>query len=152
MFDHVFHEHLIEHLNLEESIRFTGECFRVLRSGGVLRIATPDLEFLLGLSRQRKTTVQRQYVDWALRRFRADAPVCCDAVVINNFFHDWGHKFIHNGSSLAAVLRVAGFKRIERTDVGQSRHLELCGLERHGNAIPGEFNRLETMVFEATKS
>lgn len=42
----VYHSHLIEHLRRDDARRFLDECFRVLAPGGVIRIATPDLEQL----------------------------------------------------------------------------------------------------------
>lgn len=40
----VYHSHLLEHLRREDAIAFLRECRRVLEPGGVIRIATPDLE------------------------------------------------------------------------------------------------------------
>ena len=42
-FHYIFSEHLIEHLTLEEGEAFLRECFRCLKVGGRIRIATPDL-------------------------------------------------------------------------------------------------------------
>ena len=42
--DAVYHSHLIEHLRREDVKPFLRECRRVLKPGGVMRIATPDLE------------------------------------------------------------------------------------------------------------
>lgn len=46
-FDLVYHSHVLEHFSKEESSRFLKECFRVLRSCGVLRVVVPDLFFLV---------------------------------------------------------------------------------------------------------
>lgn len=43
-FDVVYHSHLLEHLPKRDVGKFIIECGRVLKSGGVLRIAVPDLE------------------------------------------------------------------------------------------------------------
>jgi hypothetical protein len=40
----VYHPHLIGHLRRSEVPPFLTECHRVLRSGGIIRVATPDLE------------------------------------------------------------------------------------------------------------
>jgi SAM-dependent methyltransferase len=43
-FDAVYHSDVLEHLNKRHAPVFVGECRRVLKPGGVLRVATPDLE------------------------------------------------------------------------------------------------------------
>lgn len=48
-FDAVYHSHLLEHLPREDAAPFLCECRRVLRPGGVLRIAVPDLEAIVRL-------------------------------------------------------------------------------------------------------
>jgi glycosyltransferase involved in cell wall biosynthesis/SAM-dependent methyltransferase len=58
VFDVVYHSHLLEHFSLAEGERFLKECFRVLRPGGLLRLAVPDLEniaeaYLAGLKEVR---------------------------------------------------------------------------------------------------
>ncbi|WP_461209882.1 glycosyltransferase [Desulfocurvus sp. DL9XJH121] len=45
-FDVVYHSHLLEHFNKDDAGAFLRDCFRVLRPGGVLRVAVPDLESL----------------------------------------------------------------------------------------------------------
>ena len=42
--DYVYHSHLLEHLNEEQGELLTRECLRILKPGGILRIALPDLE------------------------------------------------------------------------------------------------------------
>lgn len=42
--DVVYHSHIIEHFWRDDALRFMKECFRVLKPGGILRVATPDLE------------------------------------------------------------------------------------------------------------
>src|SRR5262249_8463346 len=43
-FDAVYHSHLLEHLPRDRALPFLRECRRVLKPGGVIRIAIPDLE------------------------------------------------------------------------------------------------------------
>lgn len=43
-FDLVYHSHVLEHFSKEDGATFITECFRVLRPGGFIRIAIPDLE------------------------------------------------------------------------------------------------------------
>lgn len=45
-YDVVYHSHLLEHLRRPDALGFMRECYRVLRPGGILRVAVPDLERL----------------------------------------------------------------------------------------------------------
>jgi SAM-dependent methyltransferase len=41
---YVYSSHCFEHLYLDQAMRLLQECFRVLKAGGILRLAVPDLE------------------------------------------------------------------------------------------------------------
>jgi predicted SAM-dependent methyltransferase len=43
-FDNVYHSHILEHLDPERGQELIGECFRVLKPGGIMRVVVPDLE------------------------------------------------------------------------------------------------------------
>jgi predicted SAM-dependent methyltransferase len=43
-FDIVYHSHVLEHFRKVDATRFLRECWRVLKPGGLCRIAVPDLE------------------------------------------------------------------------------------------------------------
>lgn len=43
-FDFVYHSHLLEHIPAAKNAAFLGECLRVLKPGGVIRVVVPDLE------------------------------------------------------------------------------------------------------------
>lgn len=43
-FDFVYHSHVLEHFSKTDGEKLIEECFRVLKPGGTLRIAIPDLE------------------------------------------------------------------------------------------------------------
>ena len=42
--DVVYHSNLLEHIRRAEALPFMKECYRVLKAGGILRVAVPDLE------------------------------------------------------------------------------------------------------------
>lgn len=43
-FEVVYHSHVLEHFSKASGARFISECYRVLKPGGILRFAIPDLE------------------------------------------------------------------------------------------------------------
>lgn len=48
-FDVVYHSHLLEHFNKSDGRKLILQCHRMLKSGGVIRIAVPDLEKIVRL-------------------------------------------------------------------------------------------------------
>jgi predicted SAM-dependent methyltransferase len=52
-FDVAYHSHVLEHIRRADALPFLRECFRVLKPGGILRVATPDLERICRLYLQK---------------------------------------------------------------------------------------------------
>lgn len=43
-FEVVYHSHVLEHFRQQDGKKFIEECYRILKPGGIIRIAVPDLE------------------------------------------------------------------------------------------------------------
>ncbi|HEX6372717.1 MAG TPA: methyltransferase domain-containing protein [Longimicrobium sp.] len=155
-FDYVYSEHQIEHIPLEAGEHMLAECFRVLRPGGVVRIATPDLERIAALASGALDDDQRHYVAYISALLGLRGP---DATrVINSMFRafgpdaDTGHQFIYSCDFLAGRLRAAGFAEVRRCGLGESTHDALRGIERHTDVIGDErVVRYETLIVEGTR-
>jgi predicted SAM-dependent methyltransferase len=71
-FDVVYHSHLLEHLDPASGLALLRECWRVLRKGGMARVAVPDLEqiaktYLHALDEALKgDVVWQQRYDWMM--------------------------------------------------------------------------------------
>jgi predicted SAM-dependent methyltransferase len=150
-FAYIFSEHAIEHISYRDGIGCLKECFRVLQKGGKIRIATPNLAFLIALYRADKNDCQRRYLDWSMATFGLGLQVPPEAFTINNFFRNWGHEFIYDCQTLTTALASAGFTNVREMEVLKSEDPVFRGLEAHGRVIPAEFNQLETIVVEAAK-
>lgn len=72
-------------------------------------------------------------------------------ITLNNFIHNWGHKFIYSKEMIEHILKTAGFVNIKRCNIGESCHQELRDIEQHGKQIPSWANLLETVVYEGEK-
>jgi predicted SAM-dependent methyltransferase len=152
VFDHVYSEHMIEHISWQHGLAMLRECRRVLKPGGTVRIATPDLEVLLDLYRGQPSPRKQQYVEWITDNFLPGVGVYKPSFVINNAFGNWGHQFLYDGELMDIAMRQAGFTDITRCQPGESRHAELRGIESHGrNAGDEDMANFETMVFEGTR-
>jgi predicted SAM-dependent methyltransferase len=139
-FDFVYSEHMLEHLTYAEGQRCLRECLRVLRPEGRIRIATPSLERLARLYDGGE--LQERYVGWAVETLGPETHVPLPGVVVNNFFHSWGHRFIYDSETLRHALTEAGFVDAEECPIGE--------LEHHLAETP-EFNEYETLVLEARR-
>lgn len=153
-FDYIFSEHMIEHMRHAEGLHMLRECGRVLKPGGRLRIATPDLDFITALREGELTGARERYVRSVTEQWMPEVAALGwydAAFVINNALRNWGHLFVYDARVLRKTLELAGFEAIERVAVGRSAHPALDGVEYHGRLTGEEVNALETMVFEAGK-
>src|SRR5215469_10161197 len=70
--DYIMAEHMIEHIDYQAAQFMLRECFRVLKPGGRVRFATPDLRVILALHSREKTDAQKSYIEWAITRLMPD--------------------------------------------------------------------------------
>lgn len=149
-FDYVYSEHMIEHIPWKDGMFMLRECCRVLKPGGVIRVATPDMRVLLDLYSGPQQPIAQRYMHWITDRFLEGVPACKPQFVINNAFTNWGHRFLYDAEVLRMALQDSGFVDVCQVASGESRHSQLCGLESHGKYIEDDaIADFETMVFEA---
>jgi len=149
-FDYVYCEHMIEHIPLCDGLRMLQECFRILKKGGVIRISTPNLAFVIDLFRRDKTAIQDAYIRWSTDHYIEDALGYNETYVVNHFVRGWGHQFIYDAKTLRRSLEKAGFAQLSECRLNESDVPELRNLEYEARMPPG-FLRMETMTVEATK-
>ena len=153
IFDYIYSEHNIEHFTINEAVFILNECFYTLKSGGVIRIATPDLNKLISYY-YNNTILNDKYTEWEYNSFirnNCSIDVITKCLVLNNFFRDWGHKVIYDFDTLKSLLEFSGFIHIRKAEISKSNIPDLCGIEQHLKNLPYNFNEIETMVVEATK-
>ena len=151
--DFIFSEHLFEHLNYAQAVNMLKESYRVLKPSGVIRIATPNFNFLKGLYIAPEKPIHKRYLEWSANGGGGGNPIPATPVyVINKFHTSWGHQIIYDDETLSNLLVDCGFKNVSLCKMGESSHEELKGVERHGDVIPTDFCQLETMVLEAEKA
>jgi len=115
---YLYAEHFLEHLSLQEGLGFLRGCRRVLSPQGVIRLSTPNLDWVM------KT-------HYRLGQWSSEEEALVDCLKTNRAFHGWGHQFLYNRPTLALALRTAGFERVRFYTYGESDRPELSGLERH---------------------
>ncbi len=154
-FAYVLSEHQIEHVTRRDAARMLGECRRVLRPGGRIRVATPDLAWVASLVQPPLSPENTRYVAWMSRSLGLPAPD--PAGVVNALVRDIeaepgaGHKYLYSFDALCAALEEAGFRDVVRRAMQQSDVPALRGVEGHGNLVGEEFARLESLIVEAER-
>ena len=152
-FDYIFAEHLIEHLNFAQATLMLKECYRVLKPGGVLRLSTPNLTFLMDLYMHPDKPLNKAYIDYLAEQGHFPA----DPIYAISYFHTaWGHQIIYDPKSLRNLLTESGFIEIESCEIKNSKHIELQGIEQHNKRFlkkqqMQDFNKLQTMILEGSK-
>ena len=102
------------------------EIYRILRPSGVLRLAVPDLDFLMRLY-----TDQDKYAAFIqkyCRSFNLEGPPG-PISLINSVFMEHGHRYLYNFQELKDQLEVAGFRQVRKMEPGKSDHDDLQNLE-----------------------
>ncbi len=155
-FDYIFCEHTIEHIHFNSAASMLSECRRILRRGGKLRLATPDLRSYLKLFDRGGDEILNECIceifnNWIMPGFHAAAnyrplnDIPSAVFVLNDIFRNYEHKFIYDEATLSDVLLQSGFSKITRCAVGDSVDENFRGLESH----TGHGVRFLTMVLEA---
>lgn len=137
--DYMYNEHFIEHLSREDGLKFMQECHRVLKIGGILRIACPDLDQVI-----------RGYVnnDWRdsdwVKTYNCDwIESGCQMINVSLNEFPWGHKYVYNKPELISQLAKAGFTidNIVEASYSESEYKELRDID----------TRIDSMIFDIRK-
>ena len=148
--DYIYSEHIFEHLSYEQGVSMLKECYRVLKHDGVIRLATPNLQFLMELYSNPTKEINQQYIEWSTNSFlNRNINEKSAVYVINNFHTSWGHKIIYDYNTIANLFKSIGFCDITSCEIGTSTQESLKNIEHHQFIIPEKFNQLESLIIEA---
>jgi len=148
-FDYIFSEHMIEHISYESADFMVKECWRVLKKGGKIRIATPSLENFKGFNPD--DMLVKEYFEKQVKHLYKIPVPCDNDYLINYIFYNFHHRFIYGKSSMTHLLKSNNFTALAFYKPGVSDDAQLTNIEQHGRCLGMEHNMLETMVVEATK-
>ncbi len=146
----VFSEHMIEHISYDQGLFLAQEIFRVLKPGGRVRLATPDLARTCSLAADALNETQRNYVDFINQSFGGDYNNRA-SFPINNMFFTYSHAFVYDEITLRELLERAGFTAVTRQMPRSSPNAELNNLEMHHLLGHPWVEDFQTLVLEAQK-
>lgn len=102
-----FSEHFIEHLHVEDAIKWLSEVNRVLQPGAHLRVTTPDLaRYMAGYADPSEQFFERH------RTKLVSLPSVPHrrAWMVNQIFYGWGHRWIYDFEEMRFIGHTAGFE------------------------------------------
>lgn len=114
--DVVYTSHMVEHLTRTEADHFFQEALRVLRSGGVLRVAVPDIDYHVGLYREHGDA--NEFI--AGLHMAATRPESLTEKVKAVLVGERQHHWMYNGATLSAELERVGFAKVGVLPAGET--------------------------------
>lgn len=133
--DFILCEHCVEHTNYREVWGFLGECRRILKSGGVVRIGIPDIGRIRRLA-------GNEYMQIANC---SSVEECVRAAIFSH-----GHESCWTQELMEVFMFSVGLHP-KRFDAGKSDHIELVDVEGHWHVVGRVNAEMETGVIEGTK-
>jgi predicted SAM-dependent methyltransferase len=149
-FQYVYTEHMIEHVPYQKGLCMLRECHRVMRTGGVIRVITPNLAAIIGLHSSELCADQQKYLFWFCQTLVPQECPPNAASAINIMFRLWGHQFIYDEETLADAMRAAGFSSVTRCHIADSDHPDLQNLGNEQRYPEGLLN-FESLTLEGCK-
>jgi SAM-dependent methyltransferase len=116
--DVIYSSHMIEHLDRREARDFLAECRRVLKQGGVLRIAVPDVSLTVrDYVADGNADVFLEQLQFDLDRPRGLAGRLRHILLGGGR----GHRWMYDARSIHRVVEAAGFAQVETLPPGRTR-------------------------------
>jgi predicted SAM-dependent methyltransferase len=135
--DLIYACHILEHFNRNSRLRVLREWHRVLKPGGILRIAVPDFEMCARLYLEGKATLSQIH-----------GPVVGGQTYLYNF-----HYAIYDFETLKGVLGECGFQDARRYDWRLTEHASVDDFSQaYLPHMDKENGTLISLNVEATKS
>lgn len=126
----VYASHLFEHLSIKSRTIFLKEAYRVLASGGIIRLVVPDLEahakeYIDNYKRLKNSDPAKQFM-WVLNLHREGQYP--NERKMHNFIgklqdYPHQHKFMYDKYSLGEILKEFGFGDINISEFGKSNYI-----------------------------
>ena len=142
----IYADNMIEHVPVAAGRSVLRHAFAALQPGGVIRLATPDVERIARLYLEGATEFNLRCMEHDRRTgYDVHYPVDLLRNVFTAAGHEVGYQFDY--SILSAELEAVGFVDVKRCEAGESEDEELRGLELRASDIEAA----RELIVEATK-
>jgi predicted SAM-dependent methyltransferase len=110
----VYHEHFLEHLPFDSAVQSLQDAYRLLRPGGILRLAVPDF---------RRYCEDYVEPNGFLDLLKPDRPTRC--IAVNEILYWYGHRSMWDAETLTLLLTELGFDGVRQCRFEESA-IEPC--------------------------
>ena len=134
----IYTSHMFEHLSKKGALSFLKEAKRILKTGGVLRLAVPDLKIAI------EGYLKSHDADSFMEGIFVQAPPISSLkqkilLFITGYRH---HQWMYDGESLSKLLKKVGFKEVEICESGYTKipnpgNINLNEQEEHSVYVEG---------------
>ena len=114
--DMLYSSHMLEHLDTNETQAFLAEAKRVLKHGGYIRLAVPDLRNIVDDYLKSKDANSFMNATGLSRRSPRTFLYRIQYLLVG----DRGHKYLYDGASLCKLLTSAGFRTSRSMPEGET--------------------------------
>ena len=111
--DIIMSNHMLEHITRDDGKKLLAECYRVLKSGGIIRFSVPDTKLITQKYMDGDINEYR-YINVGVEQAEDDAEAYYSLLLS-------GHLTIFDEQSLTKMLENAGFKDIKKVGPFESR-------------------------------
>jgi len=120
----IFFSHCLEHLSWSSVPIILSDCYRVLKPNGLMRVVVPDVDIYYRLLRDNNKNylIEGNPHFYSNKKFR-NRNLLEDVKEMMGYFGD--HKSFFNYSILYIMLRIAGFRKIEKKSFSDSNCEEM---------------------------
>lgn len=122
--DFMHTEDFIDQLDLDGAAAFLGECHRILKAGGVIRVLTPDVEKLCQMYVNQPDALKALWHDHVGVPLRFGTA----AEIVNIGMRFAGHTFLYDAETLGDLAAACGFEA-RRVSYRESEFNELRGID-----------------------
>lgn len=149
----VYSSHMLEHIPRSQVETFLEDVYRILKPGGILRLALPDLELMareflsqveLARAGQRDVIPADQFMESTLLGLKARPNLLQPMNIYRELLVRTGHLWMWDAPSLSMILQKIEFKEVNEGGYRESHIPEVDLLDLEGR-------RFESFYLEALK-
>lgn len=117
--DFIYHEHFFEHLDRRSGRLLLEHCLRILKRGGRIRIAMPDLDRSIRSYLDGYCDESGEFADQR-RALYGDQLLGTPGEALDMALRGWEHRFVYGEKDITRMVELNGYRNVRRVAHHQS--------------------------------